>query len=125
MQHVYALTVILLGWVFFRSPTLGYAGQMFARLAGFNQGITTLPYSATRPLPLIENSVWLALGLGILFSMPLLPALKRAWEKISGDRQFLRGAAVLSTDLFLLLLLAGSVAAAVGSTYVASIYGGF
>jgi alginate O-acetyltransferase complex protein AlgI len=125
LQHAYALLVILLGWVFFRSPDLAYAGQFLARLSGSTQGITRLPYSLTRPLPIVENSVWLALALGILFSLPVLPAVQRAWKAAAGSRPLLRGTAIVSADVFLLFLLFGSVAATVGSTFVASIYGGF
>lgn len=125
LQHVYAMLVILVGWAFFRSPTPAYAGQLLARLAGFGAAVTPLPYTVTRPLPVIENSVWLALALGLVFSLPVLPALKRFWEKTGPGRPLLRGVAVVGADLLLLFLLAGSVAALAGSSYSASIYGGF
>jgi alginate O-acetyltransferase complex protein AlgI len=125
LQHIYALLIILIGWVFFRSPDLAFAGQFLARLAGSQHGMAQLPFSVTRPLPIIENSVWLALGLGILFSMPVMPALKQAWQKATDARPLLHGATLVSGDLLLLCLLASSIAATVGSAYVASIYGGF
>jgi alginate O-acetyltransferase complex protein AlgI len=124
-QHIYALLVILLGWVFFRSPTFLFAAKFVARLVGVQRGVKLLPFSETYPLPIIENSVWLALALGILFSMPIYPLLKKNWEKVSTYWPVLRGAALVSKDLLLLCLLVFSVAATVSSTYVASIYGGF
>jgi alginate O-acetyltransferase complex protein AlgI len=125
LQHFYTLLVVLLGWVFFRSPDPVYAGQMIARLAGSGQGITPLSYSITRPLPFVDNSVWLALLLGLLFSLPVLPAFQKAWRQFAGRSGRLLGSGMVGADLFLLFLLVSSVAAAVGSTYVSSIYGGF
>lgn len=125
LQHAYALLVILFGWVFFRSTTPEYAGLFLARLVGLGQGAGVVPYSVTRPLPLIENSVWLALLLGILFSLPVLPALRAAWKRFTGRYPLAAGAGLVGSDLLLLFLLVSSVAASVGSTFVASIYGGF
>ncbi len=125
LQHAYALLVILIGWAFFRSPTPAYAGQLLARLVGLGGQVTPLPYSVTRPLPIVENSVWLALALALVFSLPVLPALKQWWEKAGERSAILRGAVVVGGDVLLLFLLVGLVAVLVGSSYVASIYGGF
>ena len=124
-QHLYALLVVLLGWVFFRSANPGYAGQFLLRLVGLGPAVQPAAFVETRPLPIIENSVWLALALGVIFSLPVMPALRKAWLRLSGGRAGLAFPATLATDLVLLALLAGSVAAAAGSTYIASIYGGF
>lgn len=125
LQHGYALGVVLLGWVFFRSTSLDYAGQFLLRLVGLGPAVLPGAYSVTRPLPIIENSVWMALALGILFSMPVLPGLRRAWQRLAGGHALLAGSALVGADLLLLTLLVSSVAATVGSTFVASIYGGF
>ncbi len=123
--HIYALAVILLGWVFFRSATPAYAVHFLARLAGSQQGVQTLPFSQTQPLPIIENSVWLAFALGILFSMPLVPALRGSFQRLQERFAIMKWPAVVSYDLFLLVLLVASVAATVSANLVASIYGGF
>jgi alginate O-acetyltransferase complex protein AlgI len=125
LQHVYALGVVLFGWVFFRSPTLAYAGQFFARLAGVQQGVTTLPFSQTQPLPIIENSVWLAFALGILFSVPLIPSLRGSFQQFQKRFPVVKWPIVVSYDLILLVLLIASVSATVSANLVASIYGGF
>jgi alginate O-acetyltransferase complex protein AlgI len=125
LQHAYTLLVVLVGWVFFRSPDVGFAIRFLARLAGVQRGVERLNYSITSPLPIIENSVWLALALGILFSLPLMPTIKKAWQNTAISRPLLRGIALVSRDLLMIGLLIFSVAAAVSSTYIASIYGGF
>ena len=125
LQHTYALAVILIGWVFFRSDSLGYAGQFLARLVGWQGGITPLPYTLTQPLPIVDPSVWLALAAGILFSLPVLPALQKGWQRFAGQRPVLSGIGTVGADLLLLFLLAGSVAALTSAQYVTNIYGGF
>lgn len=130
LRHIYTLLVILAGWVFFRSSSPVYAAKMLLRLAGSHRGISTLPFSLTQPLPIIEPSVWLALGLGIIFSLPVLPAIRAALERSafgqkSTARAWVDGLSRLSADVALLALLVITVAASVGSAYTASIYGGF
>lgn len=125
LQHAYALAVILVGWVFFRSASLSYAGQFLARLAGWQGGITPLPYTMTQPLPVIDPSVWLALAAGILFSLPVFPAVQKSWQQFAARRRVFAGVGVAGADLVLLLLLAASVAALVSARYVTNIYGGF
>ena len=89
LQHVYALSIILAGWVFFRSTSLGYAVQFFARLAGAGRPVTPLPFALTRPLPFIDPSVWLALALGVILSVPVVPAVREAWRRFSQSRGLL------------------------------------
>lgn len=125
LSHFYALGVVLIGWVFFRSATPQYAFQFLARLFGSQNGVQALPFSQTQPLPIIENSVWLALVLGVLFSLPLIPTLRKRWEGLTTARPVLSGAAGTLYDVSLLLLLVTSVAATISYGLVATIYGGF
>ena len=124
-QHLYALIVILAGWVFFRSPTASYAVQFFARLGGSQEGVSPLPYSVTQPLPIIDNSVWLAMAVGIVLSLPIAPAILRWWNKWSEEKLVIRGVSRLACDLALLGLFVATVASVASSTKIASIYGGF
>ena len=38
VRHLYALVLVIVGWVFFRSATLTQAGQMIAGIFGFAPG---------------------------------------------------------------------------------------
>ncbi len=126
VQHGYALLIIMAGWVFFRAPGLTYALQFFARLAGSKQEVEVLPFSKTVPLPIIDPSIWLALGLGLLFSVPLLPAIQAGWQRVFKKPSLPSSApAVLVYDLVLLFLLVSSIAATVADKVVLTIYGGF
>jgi alginate O-acetyltransferase complex protein AlgI len=125
LQHGYTLVILLAGWVFFRSPNLAFAAGFFGRLAGWQSGITSLPFSVTRPLPIIDHSVWLALLLGVIFCLPVFPALQKNWQRVSGQNPGLAAAGRVGADLLLLGLLVISVAFMIGYSYVTNIYGNF
>ena len=102
LSHVYALLAVLVGWVLFRSDTLGYALSYLKVMAGLAQ-----------PSPVHDSvSMYLdrelaqALGAGILFSMPVFPALIGWWqrtsEKIPAAARPWAGIAVTSTGMFCL-----------------------
>jgi alginate O-acetyltransferase complex protein AlgI len=73
VQHVYALGVVLVGWVFFRSETLAQALGMLAALAGFAPG-SGLEYHLSLYL---DTELLIALAVGIIASTPLLPYVVR------------------------------------------------
>lgn len=72
LQHVYALLVVMIGWVFFRADTLGYATSYLAAMFGFGQG-TGLEYHLNMYL---NSLVGIAMALGVLGAMPVAIALK-------------------------------------------------
>jgi alginate O-acetyltransferase complex protein AlgI len=118
LGHVYALAAVMLGWVLFRCDTLAHAGTFYAALAGHAAGNPALH-------PLAE---WLdpltlcALALGVVFAMPVAPALARARVRLA-DAGGAIGAVALSLDvasLGVLFLAAASFLAA--GTYNPFIY---
>jgi alginate O-acetyltransferase complex protein AlgI len=125
LQHFYTLAVVLLGWVFFRSPDLPYALALLGRLFGSQQGVQPLVFSQSMPLPLIENSVWAALALGALLSLPVFPAVQAGWQRLLARVPGAAGPARAGADLLLLALLVVAFTSIVGNAYVGSIYGGF
>ncbi len=80
LQHLYALLVVLVGWVFFRADTLSGALGFLARMAGARQGWTGLSAAA-----LLSPYTATVLTLGLLFSPPLRPWLKGRLASITGD----------------------------------------
>jgi alginate O-acetyltransferase complex protein AlgI len=80
IRHLYTLVIVMTGWVFFRSNTLEFSFEFFKRLTGNTDGLTTLPFSISKPMPLIEPSFMLALVVGILLSLPTLSW----WNQIRG-----------------------------------------
>ena len=70
--HLYALAVIVLGWVFFRSESLSYALGYFKAMLGFQSG-TALRYF---PSLYLDNEVVLCLIVGVLMCFPWPGKLK-------------------------------------------------
>lgn len=125
LQHLYALTIILLGWVFFRSPDVPFALTFLQRLAGWTGGLTPLPFGETNPLPLIEPTVWLALAVGVVFAFPVggrvTGWVADRWRGNPWGAVMVQG--VYDGVLFLLLIT--SIAAMVSGQFAPGIYGGF
>jgi alginate O-acetyltransferase complex protein AlgI len=121
IQHIYALGVILVGWVFFRSPSPDFALDFLRRLVGDMTGYKILPFGLTSPLPIIEPTFLLALAAGILLSFPVGGWLQKRAETILPaqlPRQILY-------DLWLVFLLLASIAATANAAFQPGIYGTF
>jgi len=125
LQHIYALGVILVGWVFFRSPTPHFALVFLRRLLGDTRGLKILPFELTSPLPFIEPTFVIALLAGILFSFPVAQSMDGLLNKIPEDKPTLRITARVFNDLVLVFILIVSIAATASSTFAPGIYGAF
>ena len=78
IRHIYALLVILCGWVLFTSPTLPHGIRYLCVMFGFGASagaVQELSWHLTR-------DVKMALLAGMIFSMPVLPALSRLQENL-------------------------------------------
>jgi len=117
LQHGYTLAVLLLGWVFFRSPGLGFALGYLRCLFGLQGEIG--------PLPVIDGAFWAALAAGIIFSLPVHPFLQKIWKPLRDSRPGAAWAGRVGSALLLLALLAGSAVWMVSNPYEANIYGSF
>jgi len=73
IRHLYALILITVGWVLFRSSGFDQAVSFLKAMAGLNHGLSRI-YA---PGLFLDPEQVLALALGILTSMPLVPALGR------------------------------------------------
>jgi len=87
VKHVYLLLLVMIGWVLFRSQTLGDAIHYLNLMSG----IGPEPLSDIRTLAWIKEYLWIFLA-GILFSVPL-------------GQRFQRVPAPVYTTLLLLVLL--------------------
>ncbi|HEX8145338.1 MAG TPA: MBOAT family O-acyltransferase [Pyrinomonadaceae bacterium] len=123
LRHLYALLVIMTAWVFFRAETLSDALSFLRAMMGFGHG-AGLAYN---PAMYLNTELSLALTLGVLGSMPLLPALRRWQEGLVGDGQGARGAFVEAAERFLcfaalVLIFIASAALSAAGTYNPFIY---
>jgi alginate O-acetyltransferase complex protein AlgI len=76
LQHVYALCVVCVGWVFFRSDTIAYAVDFLKAMTGLYEGNQSL-YSVHAYL---TKDVMIAFTIGIIGSGPIVPMLGRLWQ---------------------------------------------
>ena len=74
--HIYTIFVVLVGWVFFRSETISYAGHYLAAMFGFARGNGIEFY----PALYLSNDVILALVFGIVGATPVIRLLRRVGE---------------------------------------------
>ena len=122
-QYCYALAVIMLGWVFFRSGSLAGALHYLASLVGVYRSLPAFPLSVMPPVPL---STWLALLVGAFFALPVFPWLVGRLENGLPHRLVSsRLAWRLLADAGLLLLFVLAVMQMAGSTYQGYIYAQF
>lgn len=125
IQHIYALLIILVGWVFFRSPTPHFAFVFFRRLVGDTRGLEPLPFDITSPLPFIEPTYLLALIAAVFLSFPVWEWFKKMMPGISAMK-FGEGIyGQIASDLMLMIFLIASIAVMADSGFVPAIYGNF
>jgi alginate O-acetyltransferase complex protein AlgI len=119
LQHVYALGLIILGWVIFRSPSLNYAWQLLKVLLGLMPSSRAIPYSVFPP---VTNLTWIALILGIIFSVPLPSLVRNFMDKINSRYGVIF--IWIRSIVIILLFIAGIIVQA-GTNYHPFIYGEF
>lgn len=125
IQHIYALGVIVVGWVFFRSPTPHFALVFLRRLLGDTSGLKILPFELTSPLPFIETTFVIALFAGVIFSFPVNQWLKNLIRDNINSGSAMEFIFQLFGDIILVLVLIFSIAATASTTFMPSLYGGF
>jgi alginate O-acetyltransferase complex protein AlgI len=77
VRHVYALLVVMVGWVFFNSHDLSHAIVYLKVMFGLIGG-TGLEYSVGLYM---NNALALAIAAGVIGSMPVIPWIKNAWSQ--------------------------------------------
>lgn len=110
VQHIYALFVVIVGWVMFRADTMAYAWEYLKKMFGFGASSTML-YGLRYYANTQEYAIAVA---AVLLSMPLFAKVL----DFSAGKVWLRSAVNLGL-VFLFLLSWGAIAA---STYNPFIY---
>lgn len=124
-QSIYLVSIVSFAWIFFRSPSLSFAWAFIKRLGGDMSGITHLPFSMTRPLPIIDPTTWLAMGFGILFLFPFkstMVALLGSKLKLIPDLGIFPR---MFTDILILALFWAGIAVLVSGEFAPGIYDKF
>ena len=125
IRHIYTLTIVLIGWVFFRSNTLNFAFGFFRRLAGDSSGLVPLPFSVTTPLPFLEPSILLAILIGIVFSFPISSAVAQWRSKVERDMPKSYFAFQIAADVCLIALFVLGIAVTLSQSFLPNIYASF
>jgi alginate O-acetyltransferase complex protein AlgI len=120
-QHIYLIIVVMLSWVFFRSPTIGYSLRFIKRLFILDENIQLYPFSISLPIPIINNSVYLVIILGILGIIFSTKAIQNLKSRIL-TKSFVIGYIVDFSYVGLLII---SIAYAISQSFTPSIYGRF
>lgn len=122
--HVYALLVVMVGWVFFRAGSLTEAVQMLTAMAGLSSA-TTPAYDA---IWFVTPDVAFALAAGVVGATPVAPHLAR-WLAADGDARtvpaWLPGSASAGVVVLLSALFVVSVLLSAAGTYSPFIYFSF
>jgi len=115
--HVYALAVVMGGWVLFRCDTLAHALDYYGALAG-----VSIADPVRLPLAqYFDKLVATTLAVGIVFATPFARAIGVWRDRVATAST--RGSFVLFADLsWLALVLAASAATLAASTYNPFIY---
>ncbi len=111
VHHCYALAVVIVGWVIFRSPTLGHAGSMLLAMTGANGWQNELWPSALY----LNGFICSIIIVGALFSMPVSHVFGRFRV---GPRLLI----AIGDEVGVIALLLGSLAAMASETHHAFIY---
>lgn len=125
LRHLYTISIILLGWVFFRSPNMDYAFGFISRLLGNRSGISPLPFSQTSPLPFIEPSFLVTTVAALIFSAPVVSLWSNARRHLENLNPLNFFPLQMVEDLAVLAFFVLSVAAHVSGTFLPNIYARF
>jgi alginate O-acetyltransferase complex protein AlgI len=119
LQHFYALLVILISWLIFVSPSPTFTLQYLRSLIGLQGAPQFIPFYNLAP---IQPQTWLALVLGMILSVPIIPMIQKTFKK-----RWLRHSMLFSIigDFGLLLLLVLSMLVISNATFHPYIYGRF
>jgi alginate O-acetyltransferase complex protein AlgI len=118
LRHVYALLVVMVGWVFFRAESLTGAAGLLRAMAGFSPADPTA-YGVTWYL---TPELLLAIAAGIAGSAPVWPALAARWARTSPDGPALGPLASGLTCAALAAIFAGCAMLIAAHTYNPFIY---
>ena len=125
LRHAYAISVILIGWVFFRSPNINFALGFITRLLGNTSGVHPLPFSQTTPIPFIEPSFLIITIMALLFSFPITSVWRDFRRRLEDSNTayffFLQAIEDITIVAFFVL----SIAAQISGNFLPNLYAKF
>ncbi|MDX9992073.1 MAG: MBOAT family O-acyltransferase [Anaerolineales bacterium] len=125
LRHLYTLTIVLAGWVFFRAGNFPFALEFFRRLIGDTSGLAFRSFQDSSPLPFVEPSFVIALLAGLLFCLPLGPGWRGLRSRLEASRPGLFFVFQPLEDGLLAALFILGLAALLASGFSPNIYATF
>ncbi len=108
MRLIYTQLMVIIGWVFFRSPDMAYALGYLKAMLGLGSGDGIQYY----PQLFLNREVIVFTAAGIIGAFPLFPRLKEKYDQLSGGlpQWAAKGTYTLAYNLYLAaILLVGTV----------------
>ena len=84
LQQTLTLLLIIIGWVLFRTETIGDAGHYLSAMFGFSPE----PGAKTSVAMLIDSKAMLEISIALLLCLPVYPAILNLKKQI--DQRFIR-----------------------------------
>jgi alginate O-acetyltransferase complex protein AlgI len=117
-KHIYAILIIMIGWVFFRSETLTYALGFIKAMTGMS-GWDNAVYPVAQHLGV---DGLLGVAVGVVFACPLFAYLADRVRRIKPSSELLRGGMELGENILLMVLLCFCAIALAGNVYNPFLY---
>lgn len=118
LQWAYAMFFVLVGWVLFNITDLGQMAKVLGTMFGFVPTEFVGMFAADTSI--VRGLIYIPLGL--LFSIPVLPWLKKRWARLKEGGTAARTAALAAENAGCALLLALCVIYIIGASYDYFIY---
>jgi hypothetical protein len=112
--HIYTMLVAIVGWVMFRAVDLTQALKFIGSMFGVNGN----PFGWLNAMAIIDGYTLVILLIGIVFSIPIIPALAKAIRRLRGGDM----AVTIISGAAMVVLLTLSVFCLAGSGYNPFIY---
>jgi len=108
--------LVMVGWVFFRSPNMAYAFSYLKAMFGFGTGANILFY----PALYINREVLVVIFISVLGSFPLVPKLAARWRENASTAfgKYFRVFAANTYSIFLLLASTMTLAAGTHNPFI-------
>lgn len=81
LQQIYAVLVVMIGWVFFRAESLEHAIVYIKSLGNFSNPA----YLDAQLFATMNTEFYIALGLGVVFLYPIVPFLGTKYAQVLGN----------------------------------------
>jgi len=117
-RHAYLLTVVMIGWVFFRADTFTSAAAMLRAMAGFAGSVPT----AYQPAWYLTPEVLLAMAAGVVGATPIVSTITGWREALHATGSARAAAWDTIVTAALVIVLVGSIAQSAAGTYNPFIY---